>query len=338
MARLSYEIDPHNRLVVKKTNEKTGLSRFRRVLQGQFKTGPDNSLIYHLKIPMPGLGAEIKAPHQLKLKGSWSLTKNHDLKLALNKWRRQTVGDELTLQGEIVAVEAGALLFALTTRSKKDLSTRYLLKLEGAWRADGNNRLAFRVNKGRGQHDTLVFNGIWEVDKHHRIVYTYEKAALKRKEKLNRSLTFKGFWDINRRNRLSYELGLDGKSGFDFRCSQGLLAENYIKYELGIGLAKKQPLKRLITLFGRWRFKKDTGLLFEIDYEAGKTKAIVFGAKTKLGKRNSLEFRLKDKRGRDLELSLKLSRKLFKDRGEAFLKLGSSEDESSVYLGAAGRW
>ena len=32
----------------------------------------------------------------------------------LDKWRRQTFGDELTLQGEIIAAQANALLVALT--------------------------------------------------------------------------------------------------------------------------------------------------------------------------------------------------------------------------------
>ena len=98
MEKVRYEIDPHNRLVIKKTGKKTKLARFRRVLDGRFKTDRINSLTYHIKAPIP---QDLNAPHQVKLRGRWSLTKNHDLRLTLDKWRRQTFGDQLTLQGDI---------------------------------------------------------------------------------------------------------------------------------------------------------------------------------------------------------------------------------------------
>lgn len=339
MERLRYEIDPHNRLVVNQTGRKTRFGRFRRVLEGRFKTGPDNSLVYHIKAPMVGVSPTLKEPHQVKLRGRWSLNKNYDLVLTLNKWRRQRPGDELTLQGEIISAEADSLLFAVTTRSKKDLPSTYILKLQGIWQADKNNRLTFRVKKGKGKYDTLTFDGIWEVDKSHRIVYRYEKSYLKRKKRLKRALTFKGFWDITKRSRLSYRLSLDGKSTFDFRTALGFLAEDYIKYEIGIGVSdKEQPVKRIIILSGRWRIKKDTGLLFEIEYDKGKTRAIIFGAEAKLTKRDNIEFRLKNRLGRDLGMELKLSRRLLKADGQTFLKLLKSKKESSIYVGSAWRW
>ncbi len=339
MQKLRYEVDPHNRLIVSETGEKSGLTRFRRVLDGRFKTGPGNTLIYHIKAPMEGLAPELTAPHQVKLQGKWSLTENHDLRLTLDKWRRQTFGDELTLQGELIRAEANALLFAVTTRTKEGLPSIYILKLEGVWQADKQNRLTFRVNKGEGGHDTLTLSGIWEINERHRIVYRYEQAQLLTKEKLKKTLEFKGCWDIAKRNRLSYALSLDGKSAFDFQTSLGLLNEDYIKYEVGIGAAdKKQPVRRVITLFGKWRLKKNTGLLFEIDYEKGKTKAIVFGAEARLGKSDNLEFRLKNELGQDLDMKLKLSRRLIKGDGEAFLKLLKSKKESSIYVGAAWKW
>ena len=147
MQKLRYEVDPHNRLIVSETGKKLPLTRFRRVFDGRFKTGPNSTLIYHIKGPMYGLEAKRKAPHQLKLRGKWSLTKNHHLKLTLNKWRRQTFGDELTIQGEIIAAEANSLLFAVTTRSEKNLDSRYILRLRGIWQADEVNRLIFRVRK-----------------------------------------------------------------------------------------------------------------------------------------------------------------------------------------------
>lgn len=337
--KLRYEVDPHNRLVVSGTGGRAGLTRFRRVFEGRFKTGPHNSLLYHIKAPTEGVAPDFTAPHQVKLRGEWSLTKNHDLRLTLDKWRRQTVGDELTLQGEIIRAEADALLFAVTTRTKEGLPSLYILKLQGIWQADKHNRLTFRADKGQGEHDTLLFDGIWEVDRNHKITYGYEKSQLKRKEKLKKTLTFEGFWDITKRNRLTYNLSRDGKSAFEFRTGIGILAEDYIKYEVGIGLSdRREPVKRAVTLFGKWKAKKNTGLLFEIEYERGKARAIIFGADATLTRRDNVEFKLKNEIDQDLGMELTLSRRLLRGDGEAFLKFLKSEKETAIYVGSARRW
>jgi hypothetical protein len=288
---------------------------------------------------MYGLEAERKAPHQVKLRGKWALNKNHDLVLTLDKWRRQIPGDELTVQGQIVSANANSISFALTTRSERGLETKDILKLEGRWQADKHNRLTFRVKKGEGRHDTLTFDGIWEVDKKHRIVYRWEKAQLIRKRTLKKSIIFEGHWDIARRNRVSYEISRKAKSTFEFRTDIAVLDKNYIKYRIGIGVSnRKQPIRRVITLFGRWKIKRNVGLLFEIEYEKGKAKAIKFGADAKLTKKDKVEFKLRNEFKQDLGLQLKLSRKLLKGDGEAFLKLLKSKKEYSIYVGAAWRW
>lgn len=339
MQKLKYEVDPHNRLVVSTDGDPSDLTRFRRVFDGSFKTGPNSTLLYHIKGPMYGLEAQQRAPHQVKLRGKWALNKNHDLVLTLDKWRRQIPGDELTLQGQIVSASANSISFAVTTRSEKNLDIKDILKLKGVWQADGHNRLTFRVNKGEGEHDTLTFDGIWEIDNQHRIVYRWEKAQLLRKRRLKKTIIFEGHWDIARRNRLSYEISREGKSAFDFRTDIGVLAKNYIKYKVGIGVGnRKEPIERVITLYGQWKIKRNIGLLFEIEYEKGKAKAIVFGADAKLTKTDKIEFKLKNELKKDLGLELKLSRKLLRGDGEAFLRLLKSKKEASIYVGAAWRW
>ena len=46
MQKIRYEIDPHNRLVRR-------LPRFRKVIDGKFKIDKKNTLIYHVKAPVP---------------------------------------------------------------------------------------------------------------------------------------------------------------------------------------------------------------------------------------------------------------------------------------------
>ena len=142
--KVTYEIDPYNRLIINKSGKKSELSRFRQVLDGRFKVDKNNTLTYHIKAPVPQ-GTEL--PHQVKLEGKWVLDKDHNLCISLNKLCRETLGDKLTLKGEIVDTSKNSLAFILTTRTKDNMQSIYILQLKGAWQADKNNRLTFR-NKG----------------------------------------------------------------------------------------------------------------------------------------------------------------------------------------------
>lgn len=186
MEKIKYEFDPHNRL----TATNSALRGVRKVLDGQFKIADHNTLTYHIKAPVP---ADIRAPHQVKLKGIWSLTEDHQLRLTLDKWRRETFGDRLTLQGEILDVQKNSLLFAVTTRTKDDMPSTYSLELAGSWAADKYNRLYFRVDKGQGRFDSLTFLGAWEIDENYQIAYSYQKEQLARENKEIHTLIFKGF-------------------------------------------------------------------------------------------------------------------------------------------------
>ena len=346
MGKIRYEIDPHNRLVVTETIEKktktvkrlrkTKLSRFRRVLNGRFKIDKDNSVSYHVKAPMPH-GLDI--PHQVKLKGEWSLTEAHDLRFTLDKWGRQTFGDQLTLQGNIIDVNKNSLLFAITTRTKEDTQSTYILKLQGAWQADKHNRLTFRVKKQYGRHDILTFKGIWETNKNHQLIYRYEKAHLIRKSKKIHTLTFKGYWDIKDKARISYVIDKDSNSVFSFKTSLGIFKENYIKYELGIGLSHEpKPAKKTVTLFGKWKLFKNKGLLFEVEYENKKLHAISFGADAKLTDKDTVLLRLKNTLNQDIRATLKVSHKILKGDGKAFLRILKSRRESAIFAGAGLQW
>jgi hypothetical protein len=337
MKKIQYEIDPYNRLVVSGSGKSSGLPKFRRVIDGRFSLDKGNNLSYRVKSPLPEDG---NIPHQIKLKGEWSLTDDHDLRLTLDGQGRQTFGDRITLQGEILDVNKNSLLFAVTTTTKDNTGSTYLLDLAGTWKADENNRLSFNVKKEDGRYDILSFNGIWEINKNHQIIYQYEKARLIRKKRELRALIFKGYWDIKDAVRVSYLLGKGTDSSFDFRTSAGIFREKYIKYELGIGsTGRTDPVRRTVTLFGRWSLKKDAGLIFEIEYENKKTKRIIFGAEARLTDKDTVSFKLKnDMENKDIGVDLELSRKILKGDGEAFLRLLKSNRESAVYAGAAWRW
>ena len=339
MAKLRFEVDPHNKLI-------RGISKFRHVIDGRFKIGKGNALLYHIKAPSDTAAKEADLPHQLKFKGSWSLTKDHNLRLTLDKWRRQTFGDELTLKGEIIRADVHSLSFAVTQRTKENTVSTYILKLEGSWQADKNNRLTFRVKKEEGRFDLLVFDGIWEVNRKHRIVYHYEKKLTKRGESKRRSLVFKGFWNITRRNALTYLLDLKGKSlpagrqsAFDFRVGHGIVEKGAIKFEIGIGISRRQrPVKKDIILYGKWKIKKGLGLIFEIMNPGGRASAMKFEAEAKLAGASRIKFTLKNETGKDLGLALTLSKEMLKGAGESFIRFLHNKKEKAVYVGTGFMW
>ena len=334
MEKVRYEIDPHNRLVI----NRHGLKRIRRVLDGRFKAGRDNSLVYHVK---SSLDRDADAPHQVKLRGSWSLSKYRTLVFTLDKWRRQTFGDRLALQADLLSAGKNSVTFAVTTKRPEGGETTYLLALGGSWQADEDNRLAFRIKRELGRSDMLMLEGAWEIGKDYEIIYRYERASLKRREKESHELVFKGQWDINRKGRIAYVLDADTDSAFDFRAGFGVFRDDYIKYEIGIGISgRARPVRRSITLFGSWRMVKNIGLSFEIERSGRRLYSIAFGAEARLTKDDTLSFNLKNLTdSADMGASLKLSHRMLKPDGDAFVEfLRSRGGESSVVAGAAWRW
>jgi len=330
--KLRYEIDPHNRLVV--GERKIPLGRFRKVLDGRFKLDENSTLSYHVKMPV----GDKNIPHQFKLKGEWSLTKEHDLRLTLNKWGRQTFGDKLTFKGQIVDVRKNSLLFAFTTKTKSDTLATHILNLHGSWQADKYNRLTFKIRREKGLYDILTFNGVWNVNRKHQIVYRYEKARLIKTRRKVHTLTFQGYWDIKDKARISYVIDGSSNSVFSFNTALGLFRDKYIKYEVGIGASRTREV-RTITLSGKWRIKRNVGLIFEVKYEDGKVRRMVFGAEAVLTKKDTLSFKLKnDTFDKDIGARLELSHKILGGDGEAFLRLLRSNGEVSVYAGGGLRF
>jgi len=330
--KLRFEFDPHNRL----TATSSALRGIRKVLDGQFRISEYNTLTYHIKAPVPD---GIKAPYQLKLKGTWSLTDEHQLRLTLDKWSRVTFGDQLTLQGEIIDVRKNSLLFAVTTRTGDDMPSTYILELVGSWQADEHNRLTLRAQNEHGSTDVLTFEGVWQIDENYRITYSYNKQQLLRKDKKIHTLTFQGQWDIQDKARLSYVIDSDSASGFDFKTGVGIFKDGYIKYELGIGLSRKKRLvKRAITFFGSWKLDKNAGLIFEVEQEGRKIQSIVFGAEAKLTDKGRLSLSLRNSLDKGIGAELELSRDIFDGDGQAFLRLLKSKQESAILAGVGWRW
>jgi len=337
MATVKYEVDPYNRLILEKTGKGSELRYFRKVLDGRFKISKHNSLTYHVKSPV---GSFRGIPNQIRFKGNWSLDKEHNLVFTLNKWKRQSLGEKLVLKGRIIDVRSNSLIFSLSTVDNDRKIAIYGIELRGIWDSDRSNRLTLSVDKGSALNDILTFKGTWDIDKNYQIVYKYQKKKLKKRKKVVRNLLFRGHWDVVDKHRISYELGKSTGSLFVFRTKYSVFKERYIKYQVAIGSkGKGRPVKRVIMLSGRWRIKKGTGLIFEVEYAGKRTNVISFGAEARLSKNGRLSFKLKDDLlTKDLGINLELSRRILRGDGQAFIRFLAEKENRSVLIGASRRW
>jgi len=326
--KIKYEIDPANCLVIAKSGRESKVPRFREVLDGTFKIGKNNALLYHIKSPSSS------CPKQLKLAGNWSLGRNHNLLLTLDNVREQYGGNTLTLNTEIIDAKADKLELSVSSKDTAGKMHFYILRLSGRWQADKYNRLSFLAAKSNGPENKLTLSGAWEANKQNELVYTYIKESLKTKDKICRTITFKGYWDISKKLRVSYILNEELNSGFEFKVSLGKPAKRGLEYEIGIGKGKAA---KTFTLFGSWKINK-LGLLFEMPYTQGKIRALVFGATCKLNKNYTLDARLKNNLKQDLGIDLKLTRKILGNQGEAFLQAFKENKEIALVAGAGFRW
>jgi len=328
--KVSYEIDPLNRLIINKPSKKSEIPQFRYLLDGQFKIDTDNSLIYKVKTPNPP-----SIPEQLKLTGNWSLDKNHSLVLTLDKENNQLAGNRITLQSRLVQAKADRLEFIISSKESGGRSHLYLVALSGIWQADKYNRLKFLAQRKTDTFKEITLSGSWEVNEKNELIYTYTQASLKRKEKSLHTLAFKGFWDITQKKRLLYVLNEELGSGFDFNVSIAEPLKRGMRYEIGIGA---KPAKKKITLFGSWKINNKLGLVFEMPAENGKVNSVAVGATFRLNKNKQLEVTLKDSLQKDLGIKLKLSQNLLKDQGEAFIQALKNGEEISLSAGLGFRW
>jgi len=284
MEKIRYEVDPHNRLT------RLGPGKFRTVIDGEFKLDESNNLSYHVK-----KSDNIDVPQQIKFSGNWSLDKGHNLILTLDKWNNQVEGNKLVLKSELLSAGGDELVFSVETRRGI-----YILKFGGLWQADKYNRLSFNVTKERGNApgsvDKLTLHGKWEINKQNEVVYTYPENII----------TLRGYWDITEKNRLSYCLDKGLGSGFDFKVAFQRAEKDSLRYGVSFGYGER---KRTITLFGKWRFDKNTGLSFEIKYA-----------------------------GQGVKVEAELSRSFLEGQGEGFIKTLVSEKEYAIMAGAGWRW
>lgn len=237
-----------------------------------------------------------------------------------------------TLRKRFIAAESDSLV--IETIQTDSLSSRQhlqILKLQGTWRANDNNELCFEVTLRKGPPETYTFKGSWKLNNNQQIEYRCGQGP--------DVLTFKGYWNISSANRLVYILEGSSSSRFEFKAqleSPTLFPKSgQIRYRLGASLRRSRLAGGApsVTLYGEWKFGRNLGLIFQMDYGSGKINSIEFGAEVTFG-RNKVIFALKNERDQPLGITLTMTHKFLKTIDtEAFIRLKSRQNEQRIEAG-----
>ena len=249
-----------------------------------------------------------------------------------------------TIRKRFIAAESDALVIETiqTFENKGDGSPREpsplfpsqklrLLKLKGTWRANDYNELVFETTLRKGPPQTYTFKGSWKLNDNQQIEYTSEDGR--------DTLTFKGYWDISSANRLVYALEGSSTSRFEFKVGLGspiiYPKKGEIRYRIGVGIRQSRLTApgQILIFYGEWKFGRNLGLTFQMDYGQSKFRTIEFGAEVTFG-RNKIIFALKNEFGESLGATLTMTHKFLKAYdAQAFIRLKSHQNDQAIEAG-----
>jgi len=271
-----------------------------------------------------------------RLKGRWELSPNHEI-----RYKSRDLDEEIVFRGSLVSAEPDALVISFSQSQTNQKVVRRTAELTGAWRLDSQNRIVFEAQKEGGKNDVLTFKGTWEIGKNHEVVYTYGELDTRSGIKERHKLVFRGYWDIGEDHRLTYFIGGSSYSFFRFRGTfqtRSIYAKDgAIRYQVGIELQGRKHLQTIV-LFGKWKLSHKLDLSFEIEYEDGKKKAIVFGGEYALTKDTQIAVNLKNQEGDPLGIEVILTKNIFGKDGQAFIRLQKSLEEKKAEAGVSFKW
>jgi hypothetical protein len=270
------------------------------------------------------------------LKGKWEIDHKHEIRYQIDGSKEYA-----DFKAKIIDVKPAELTVYVTRVQHEQRKGGRIYRLKGQWRLDPQNRITFEVRRNKVASDALTFKGAWNINKNHEVTYTYLEETLKTKRKITRTLTFSGHWDLGDKNRLTYYIQRNDQSYFRvrgaFQTKSILAKKGEIRYQYGIELEKHVKTQTLI-LFGKWKYSRQLGLKFEIQYKNSKKRAIAFGAEYSFDSRTSLGANLKGRKDEKLGLELILTRGIPQNNGEAFIRYLKSQDESRIESGLKFRW
>jgi len=237
-----------------------------------------------------------------------------------------------SLRKRFIAVESDTLVIeTIQTESKTGRQSLRILKFKGTWHANDYNELCFEVSCRQGPPETYTLKGSWKLNNNQQIEYTSEDGRDR--------LTFRGYWNISSANRLVYIFEGSSASRFEFKVQLESPVfypkKGQVRYRIGVGIRQSRLTApgQVLIFYGEWKFGRDLGLTFQMDYGQGKVRAIVFGAEVTFG-RGKIIFTLKNEFGEPLGITLTMTHKFLEHLdAEVFIRLKSRQKEQAIETG-----
>lgn len=271
------------------------------------------------------------------MKGRWSLTPDHELKLEAKETQRSQ-----TFSFLLADASAYELAFTVTLRDSDGNFSARILKFEGRWQADKQNRLVFLINHSDGKRGRLVFQGTWKVGRHHEIIYRFRSARISSLQKM----ILKGSWQIAERDFLTYRV--EGSSDSSFRFKAGLLGWEVlegkrlrIRYQVAVEFRKNARSKTAyekVVLSGLLKVHGPLSIGFEITYENGRVEEMRFLAQYELASHRKIDIKLLNSRREGLGIEFALSTRVLGDRANLFLQGRKTERDLAIEGGIKLKW
>ncbi|MCX5694541.1 MAG: hypothetical protein NT014_05415 [Candidatus Omnitrophica bacterium] len=244
----------------------------------------------------------------------------------------RSIKPKSTLRKRFIAIESNSLVIeTIQTESLSHRQRLRMLKLKGTWKANDCNELCFEAAARKGPPKTFTFKGSWKLNKNQQIEYVSEDGV--------DTLIFKGYWQLSSAKRLVYFLEGSSTSRFEFKVnleSPTLVPKaGQIRYRLGAGIRKNRltGAATLVILYGEWKFGRNLGLIFQMDYGQGNIKSLEFGAQVTFG-RNKVIFTLKNELGEPLGITLTMTHNFLETLdAQAFIRLKSRQKEQAIEAG-----
>ena len=238
----------------------------------------------------------------------------------------------IAAESDTLVIETIQTIEGYNLRSRVSPGTKLrILKLKGTWRANEYNELVFEAAARRGPPEKYTFKGAWKINNNQQIEYSCGDGP--------DVLTFKGHWDISSVNKLVYLFEGSSTSRFEFKVQLEspiiYPKKGEIRYRIGIGIRQNRlaASRQALILYGEWKFGRNLGLSFQMDYGQGKLKVIEFGATVTFG-HNKIIFALKNEFGQPLGITLTMTHKFLEHfDAEAFIRLKSRQKEQAIEAG-----
>lgn len=270
------------------------------------------------------------------VKGTWKLTRDHEL-----RYLREGAREQVVVSGPLVGADARGIRFRAESRSVDGDAAGRELEIKGRWESDSRNRLVFLAAKEDGGHDRLRLEGGWETDHDQGILYRYQQEDLKTKRKALHMIRFHGMWEVGDDRRLVFVLDRSSDSAFRFRgafqTNSVLAKDGQLRYQFGAEVDGRGR-RRAVTLFGKWKISRSLALSFEIPYGDGRVSGIDFGADLGFLPGGELSCRLLTRKGKPLGVEVLFTREFLEGDAELFARLRRLGGETAVEGGVRLRW